>query len=793
MSARRAGGDRPLLTRCRAAPRPGGCTTLGIVVAVDVDEESPSWAMSPSNDPHYDEPVTLGTKTWLATRFSSELVRSLLLIAMIVVLANGAFIFFGYESSPLWWTAGISSRVCLWTCGLPSVDPNVGFITQPLGHLAAMDLVHGHLPWWNYFEGMGQPLAGEMQSSALFPLVLLFVFPAGLLLFHLSLQIIAGASTYLLLRRLGVGATLATLGGALFALNGTFAWIGNDVINPIAFLPLLVLGIEISLHHAGASWWRGWSVLAIAVALSIYAGFPEMAYLDGLLALGWAATRIFSVERTRRGGAVARLTLGGAVGAALSLPVLVAFGDFLQNANVGAHAAKGLSIATTSPDSLLLLVNPYLGGALFGGSGSTPHHLLGYFTASVVVFALAGVVGARLRPLRWFLAGWLSAVLAGALGILEVRRVWNLIPGMGEVAFTRYIWPTAEFAVIVLAVLGLSDIIEFAASRRLAKWAQWSVAAVAVAGVGLIAPLAGHTSGSNRAGAVAMILVPFATLTVIGVGLRFAGATAFRRLVVTVIVLESFAYFMVPTFRSPTSISVDTGTVHYLQQHLGTNRFISLGVLNPNWGSQYAINEINAIDLPSPMSFTNFVKSELAPSIKDSRIFILPFTVADQNEVAAHITKYESLGVAYLLAPRKVLTTSLTAIGMTPVARDAHTVLYRLAHPANFYTTVTGACVLTHVTIDHLDADCPHATSLTRRELWMNGWTAHVNNATVPITSTDGLDETIDLPAGHSRVSFDYLPPHERLAGTLAGLGFLFMATTWLPRRRHRAPASQEA
>ena len=38
------------------------------------------------------------------------------------------------------------------------IDPNVGFVTEADGHLAALDLLHGHLPWWNYFEGLGQPL-----------------------------------------------------------------------------------------------------------------------------------------------------------------------------------------------------------------------------------------------------------------------------------------------------------------------------------------------------------------------------------------------------------------------------------------------------------------------------------------------------------------------------------------------------------------------------------------------------------------------------------------------------------
>ena len=738
---------------------------------------------------HYDEPVINRVTSWLATRCSSQVLRSLALITLAVVLANSAFILFGYESSPLWWTAGISSRACSWTCGLPTFDPNVGFITQPLGHLSAMDLVHGHLPWWNYFEGLGQPLAGEMQSSALFPLVVLFAFPAGLLLFHLSLQIIAGASTYLLVRRLGVGDTIATVGGVLFALNGTFAWIGNAIVNPIAFLPLLLLGIEIALARSSTSWRGGWTLIAVAVALSIYAGFPEVAYLNALLAGGWAVTRLWSLERSWRLGAVGRLLLGGGVGVALSLPILVAFGDFVTNANLGAHAAKGLSVATTPPRSLLMLVDPYLGGALFGGSTSTPTSLLGYFTASVAVFALVGVFGSRLRPLRWFLTGWLLAALLGVLNLLEVRHGWNLIPHMTQVAFARYIWPSTEFAAIVLAVLGLSDVVQDAVSRRLARAAVAVVAGLALLGVLTVTPLGGQTTGAIRVGVVIMILVPFVVLATLGVSIGRIGAPGFARLAVSAVAFESLIFFAVPTFRSPTSLTVDVGTINYLQQNLGSGRFISLGVLNPNWCSQFSINEINAIDLPLPMSFSNYVQAKLAPTIKNPRIFLLPFNVANEDEIAAHLENYEDLGTAFLLTPRKTLTAALTAVGLTEVAHDAHTVLYRLPHPTNFFTTTAGACTLSHVTIDRLDVDCPRPSTLTRRELAMDGWTAHVNGAVVPITSPDGLTESIALPAGPSTVSFDFLPPHERLAGLIAGLGFLVMASSWMPR--HRRPRRQ--
>ena len=738
---------------------------------------------------YYDGPVASGVTSWLAARRASDNFRSVTLIIVAIVVANSAFILFGYESSPIWWTASVSSRVCALTCGIPTVDPNVGFITQPLGHLAAMDLLHGHLPWWNYFEGMGQPLAGEMQSAALLPLVILFVFPAGLLMFHLSLQIIASVSTYFLVRRLGVGPTLATLGGILFALNGTYAWIGNSAINPIAFLPMLILGIEIVLERTRSSQRTGWTVMAIAVALSIYAGFPEMAYLDGLLAGGWAVTRLFSLERPRRLAGLGRLAIGGALGVGLSLPILVAFGDFVKDANIGAHAAKGLSIATTPWHTLPILVNPYLGGTLFAGSSATPNNLLGYFTASAAVFAVVGLFGSRLRALRWYLAGWVAFTIAGVLNFLEIRHLWNLIPEMGAVAFARYVWPTTEFAVIILAVFGLSDIVEYAAQRTVAKWAVVGVFVTSLGGVLLVSPLGGHVKGTLEVVVIAMIVLPFIALAAVGYGLQFVTGRTFLALVVAVMVCESLAYFAIPTFRNPTSIKVATGSISYLQQNQGLNRFISLGVLDPNWGSQFSLNEINAIDLPLPTSFTNYIHTNLAPSLKTPRSFVLPFTPAIEAEFVAHIADYEALGVEYLLVPRKPLIPVLAAVGLTPLAKDSHSELYRLPAAAPFYSTALASCVISQAAVDHVSVNCPSATTLTRLELSMPGWTAHVNGSSTNITSDNGLTETIALPAGASTVTYSFLPPHEELAALLAAISFLVMAATWVPRRftrRHK-------
>ena len=75
------------------------------------------------------------------------------------------------------------------------------------------------MPYWNHFEGLGAPLAGEMQSGAFSPFVLLLLFRNGLLYLHVVLEIIAGIATFLFVRRLALHRIPALVAGALFALK----------------------------------------------------------------------------------------------------------------------------------------------------------------------------------------------------------------------------------------------------------------------------------------------------------------------------------------------------------------------------------------------------------------------------------------------------------------------------------------------------------------------------------------------------------------------------------------------
>src|SRR5205823_11989445 len=225
---------------------------------------------------------------------------AMLAVAIAVVVANAPSLLAFSNPNPLGPRSELVSSV---TPGLlpgeRTIDPNNGFTSQALGHRAALDLVHLRLPWWNPYEGTGAPLAGEMQSAALFPPTLLTLLSNGQLYEHVLLEIIAGLSTYLLLRRLSLGRWTSAAGAIAFALNGTFAWLSHAPVNPVALLPALLLGVELAYAASIAGRRGDWWLIAVAGAGSFYAGFPEIAYIGGLLGICWFAWRCGRLRRER--------------------------------------------------------------------------------------------------------------------------------------------------------------------------------------------------------------------------------------------------------------------------------------------------------------------------------------------------------------------------------------------------------------------------------------------------------------------------------------------------------------
>jgi hypothetical protein len=711
---------------------------------------------------------------------SSRHLGPLLVVLGVVVTGNLLYLSHFSDPNPLNLYSGLAAITHPGVIpGLPSADPNSGITAQALGHLAMSDWLHGHVPWWNQFEGLGAPLAGEMQAAALFPPTILLIFSNGQIYFHLLLEMVAGCSTYLLLSQLKVGRAVAVGGACAFALCGTFAWFSHAPANPIAFLPVILLGVEYASAERGGLDRRAWMTIALGLALSLYAGFPEVAYIDGVLASLWAVARVLELPAHRRMRAGLVVGTGVGVGVLLAAPILMAFVDYLPAANTGGH--QGLFGTVSLPaQSTPQLFLPYVFGPIdafsaadrTGELGAIWGSVGGFLTASLLMLGTLGLVGRRHRILRGTLALWLLLALGRTFGFPPFRFIINLLPGMKDVAFYRYSAPTWSMALIVLAAFGLDDLLHQRLSRTwVAAAAGFSVLVVAGSAAEARGILDQIASAAHRTTwAVGSVVWALTVVVVITGAALFLRGRWRGRTIVAVVVLDALAMFVVPQLSAPRSVAIYPAPATYLADHLGTSRFFTLGPIAANYGSYFGVAELNSNDLPEPTHYDAYLSDRLGLTPGSGPA--LPVAAAD---FVSHLKAFEASGVKFVLTPSGyVLPPVPGGTQLKEVFSGPSADIYQLPAPGGLYAVHKGSCRVITQGVSSVSLDCTSAQSLTRRELFMPGWTASVNGVPVRVTAS-GVFQQVHVGQGRSVVSFSFTPPHMGLAllGFLLGLVLL--------------------
>ncbi|MCL4448682.1 MAG: hypothetical protein M1483_06915 [Actinobacteria bacterium] len=671
--------------------------------------------------------------------------------------------------------------------GSPTIDPNVGFTSQALGFLSDKTWLSGHIPWWNRYEGVGAPLAGEMQSAAFFPITFLFLLPHGELWVHIILQLIAGISTYYLLRTLGLSRTASLCGGMLFEVNGTFSWLANAVDNPIPFLPLLLLGVEQtrkalsckrpdsdSLNvrpHVKSQ--AGWVIIAIALALSIYAGFPEVAYIDLLFVALWVIWRFTQLQSCKRTGFILKLLLGGAVGLLLSAPVIVAFLGYLPYSTLGGigGAVEGAG-SSLSGLGLMTLVMPYAFGpiwhypsALIDGLKIAKQwrHVGGYLSCGILLLSVSALINKpkKDRGLRFLLAFWTAISLMRTFGVTVISALVNHIPLVGLSAFYRYASPTWELATIILASMAVND---FETHHR-------NKNAITLLSAALILLLSGVTVTAINFTVIKSVFhslsawIIFSIVLLIGVGfVSVITAVAVSqpryqaRIMFVTVLCESSLFFLIPTAYNPKSATVDTQAVNFLQKNLGLRRFITLGPISPNYGSYYKISSVNYNDAPVPRVWFNYVKQHLDPYVSTIPTSFYAYNQSaltkEEDSLKHNLAAYEAVGVKYVVTSS---TNPITGVG-PPVYHDEVMDIYSLQKSSPYFSAK--GCTVSNISYNFATTYCKHNSYLIRRELFMAGWRATLNGSNVHISSYHSAFEEIPIPKGRAYTVYSYTPPH---------------------------------
>lgn len=667
--------------------------------------------------------------------------------------------------------------------GWPVVDPSGGSINQALGRAAARDWVHGVVPWWNPYSGIGLPLAGNYQPAAFFPLILLYLLPTGAVMLHVLLQIIAGSGMFALLGQLGVRRPAAITGGVLFGFNGTLVFYnvgGPALVHP--FLPWALFAVE----RIRAGQWAGWTLLAAALALSLLAGFPETAYLDGLLILCWSALRFLQCAGKERLRFAALLTLGLVVALALSAPQLLAFAEFLPHALVGLHSGPFLaSAAVPLPALALTLVAPYLYGPIYSALPHWPAilelqgNLGGYVSLAVVALAVFGLL-LRRSALSWLLALWCVFALARTFGFPPAIVAWNAIPGISQVAISRYIGPSWELAAIVLAAFGIDEISR--RGRSISRVA-WLLSAMAAAALWLTAlTLALRTipgdSGIHRYELVSLLEAAVATAVVLLLVRRGRGGW-----ISWIAAGEAVAFAVAASLSNPAHAKWDRGAVAFLKANTGLDRFYTLGPFQPNYGAYFGIPSLNYSYLPVARRWADWVAENL-DSGTDRIIFnganrSGPHAPNAAEQLRLHLSRFEWTGVRFIVTPAVEHSGAQVYLSRTGtlVYSDPLLKIYRLPNSAPYFDVVSGSCKKV-VPVDRtvVSIDCRTSGVLVRRELFFPGWAATNNGRPTLIAPYSRIFQSVPLRAGSNLIRFSYAPPRIRFAWLAMAIGAALLA-----------------
>jgi hypothetical protein len=542
----------------------------------------------------------------------------------------------------------------------PFLDPNVGFTSEALGRLAAWDWVHGIVPWWNSYTGIGMPLAGELQPGAFFlPFSLLLQLSGGIVWQQISMQIIAGLATYVLLRELGLSRLAAWMGGSLFALNGTIAWTPGPASGycSLPFLPLLLFGIERAKKKDQGP--VSMLIIGITTAWSILAGFPETAYLSALLVLAWGVYRF--VAEPERWMMARRAIAGFLLGMLVAAPLLIAFVDYVrQSDSFGIHNAGEKSLPWAAFSATLM---PYVYGSL----GTSLHSLTlsqiwatigGYASILIILLAAIGVMGrSEPRGLKFVLLAWVLLAWAKTFGVPPVVGLMNRIPLMRQTNFFRYAPPSWELAVIVLAAFGLDDFL-----HRRPNWRKPFGIAMSLLAIGIALALPQRAFWERPR---AFVLFGFLLLAVsVGwalVGMLAAGLSwkllpsrQCRGALACLLVIDAAIMFMVPLTASVRRDQLDTAAVQFLRDHIGLSRFYSLGPIEPNYGAYFQIASINHNVEPVPKLWADYVERSLLPGFSKidlSETFWPGEMPAGEGEraLSQHLANYLDVGVRYVV------------------------------------------------------------------------------------------------------------------------------------------------
>lgn len=523
---------------------------------------------------------------------------------------------------------------------------------RPQALLVSQQLEEGLAPLWNPYMGVGQPLAGNMDSNALNPLrFLLHLNPSPYMwdLFLLSRLFLAGFFAYLFLRAISLSHLSSLFSALLFMLSGYFIFcIDMHHLDVEVFLPFILLCYEKIIQKAGLLKWGLLCSLGIIFLLS--GGQPQSAFL--ILGIGFAYYffRLLSFPENRRARVIGKFAgiyiFFHLLGFALSAPLLFPFLEFLDlsfnNHDPRLGHALGLSYNPYFSD-LVSFIAPYFLGPIHGSwLKDYSWHILvrGYFGVTAALFAVAAVLVALRKKstgnsLIYFFAISLLLMMGKLYGLPVVNWIGEL-PVANMVNFGKYMGSLMAFCTAVLAGMGLEKLakaqMESSDFKKAAmiltlviictffyflRYMMDHSEAFSLSRFAKFSPILGHSVVNI---VLLQVMVVLAFMGAIFWGLRFCGrqkpfdGRKIQFCILIIALAELFIYMPNPGILKNRNergdIFKEAPYIDFLQTHLKEHRVVGVDrVLYPDFGSAFGIGDIRVLDALLPQRYMEFVGS----------------------------------------------------------------------------------------------------------------------------------------------------------------------------------------
>lgn len=623
----------------------------------------------------------------------------------------------------------------------------------------------GQSPAWTPDIRAGFPLLAYGPANQLYPLTYLFLpfFPAwrALDLFTLAHVAMLGVFTWLFLRQLTHNHLLALAGGVSFALSGRVSGltIWADAVAALAYLPLLLWAVDRR---------TAWG-MALAMGLGLLTGRPQVHLFTVLAGSAYAAFRLRQAWRTQGKvptpvllTSVAGFALGAALGAPQVLPTAALLADSDLGSGVDASYWQGHALGLGHLPSLLL-------------PGSRPEswpEATAYPTLFVYLGLLAlpalwlgkGAPGSRKAALFWLLLG--GAALYFAAGGPGAHALSQALPGLRSVRVPARFALITSMAALVAATLAWSHL--------LAGRARWTAGLLALALLdGVVSTRTGRWSvwaGAYRQEPASVELVRAQSSDAGGAPLRFIakGNWIWPRELAGRSEAEVDARFrQLPPFSN-------------LAMRYGLRSADGYGEPTLRW---------QALPLDAPM-------------LRQLGVGLLFLDRPIQSPFAQRVDAPETTGFVYRLGDPLPRARVVGGIRLAPSWEAAQEMSCRpdfeveraavleepqpSLEPIEHWSVRWEEEAPTHLA---LSVASSQAGYLLLADTWALGWRAQVNGEEADVWRANGRHRLVRIPAGTSRVEFDYSTPGLREGGGLFLVGLLGLV---LLRLRERGFARDE-